>query len=183
MAQQPEYATYTEKYHLVKPDDKDFYDVGHINGNMDIIDDELAKLEGRVSTVNNTVVDISGLIGKTTDTGGTQTTGTAMAKLNALLEKFVSGGVGIKSVQKGTFIEQPIDQKTSTAINISIATVVPGKTFVIINGGSSAGYTGSSSASMGYISAVRATSFTYQTGRATTILEDIKVSYQVIEFY
>ena len=34
-----EYGSYTKNYNLLKPDDKDFYDIEHINGNMDIVDE------------------------------------------------------------------------------------------------------------------------------------------------
>ena len=76
------YGTHTENYHLLKPDDKDFYDINHINSNMDIVDEELDKLNKKTIQLDETVVDISGLIGNTVDTGGTTTKGTVMAKLN-----------------------------------------------------------------------------------------------------
>ena len=183
MTQQPEYATYTKKYRLVKPDDKDFYDVGHINGNMDIIDDTLSELEKRATTLDNTVGNISNLIGKTTDRGSTSTTGSVMAKLNALLDKVTSTQIGIKSVQRGTFVEDPVEPEVETPITIKIATVNPSKTFMIITGGNSAGYAGSPSASRGYVSSLEATSFTYVTGKARSIIRDIKIGYQVVEFY
>lgn len=218
-----EYGSYTKNYNLLKPDDKDFYDVKHINDNMDTVDEELYKLSQKTILLDETVVDISGLIGTKTDTGGTTSDGTVMAKLNKILTDWtnaragkidtinnaigqtnntggtasagtvmaklnkllstVSSGVGIKSVQRGTFEETPTEPGPSTAIKISISTINPAKTFIIINGGASAGYSGSSSAVRGYISAVTSNSFTYQTSRATLAIGNGLVSYQVVEFY
>ena len=64
-----QYGCYTENYQLLKPDDKDFYDVNHINSNMDIVDEELNKLNQKTIQLDETVVDISGLIGETENTG------------------------------------------------------------------------------------------------------------------
>lgn len=105
-----------------------------------------------------------------------------MKNLDTQINDLKSSVGGIKSVQKGTFIEQPVTQEASTAIQINIAAVEPGKTFVILNGGTSSGFAGSPSAARGYISAVRATSFTYQTAQAQSIIKNPRVSYQVIEF-
>ncbi len=292
-----EYGSYTKNYNLLKPDDKDFYDVNHINDNMDMVDEELYKLNQKTIQLDATVIDISGLIGKQADTGGTATAGTVMAKLNKMLAEWtdnradtidkisnligttsntggtplagtvmgklnasllseteiknligqaantggttaagtvmaklnkiltdwtttragkidtlattigqtnntggttnagtvmaklnkllstVSSGVGIKSVQRGTFEETPTDAATATGIKINLSTITPSKTFIILNGGASSGYSGSSSAVRGYISAVNSTSFTYNTSRATLAIGNGLVSYQVIEFY
>lgn len=297
MTMNSEYGSYTKNYNLLKPDDKDFYDVKHINDNMDTVDEELYKLNQKTVLLDETVVDISGLIGKKTDTGGTTAEGTVMAKLNKILTDWtnaragkidtinnligatnntggtssagtvmgklntsllndveiknligqagntggtasagttmaklnklltdwttaragkidtitsaigqanntggtasagtvmaklnkllstISSGVGIKSVQRGTFEETPTDPGPSTAIKINISTINPSKTFIIINGGASAGYSGSSSAVRGYISAVTSNSFTYQTSRATLAIGNGLISYQVVEFY
>ncbi len=176
-----EYGSYTKNYNLLKPDDKDFYDIEHINGNMDIVDEELDKLNQKTMQLDETVADISGLIGVKTDTGGTNTEGTVMAKLNALLSK-VSSGVGIKSVQRGSFVED-FNVETVKTTRINISTVNPQKTFVIINGGLSAGYSNSSSAVRGYVGTVASTYFNYCAGRASLTIGAGTVGYQVIEFY
>ncbi len=116
-------------------------------------------------------------IGTTGNTGGSATTGTAMAKLNELLSRG-----SIKSIQRGTFTEE-FSVETAKAITINISTVDPKKTFVIINGGLSAGYASSPSAVRGYVGAVSATSFTYYAGRGSVTIGAGKVSYQVVEFY
>ncbi|NDO46502.1 hypothetical protein [Clostridium sp. MD294] len=331
-----EYGSYTKNYHLLKPDDKDFYDIEHINGNMDIVDIELDKLDQKTIQLNEAVVDISGLIGTKTDTGGTNTEGTVMAKLNAVLDKNddteididsikeligqtsntggtassgsvmaklnkmlsdwtnsraskidtinnvigatantggttqagtvmaklnaslqnevdikeligqaantggtsnagtamaklnklltdwtnaravkidtinsaigttgstggtatagsvmaklnallskVSGGVGIKSIQRGSFVED-FSVETVKTTKITISTVNPQKTFVIINGGLSAGYSNSSSAVRGYVGTVASTYFNYCAGRASLTIGAGTVGYQVVEFY
>ena len=117
------------------------------------------------------------------DTGGTATAGTAMAKLNAILQKVITEGVGIKSVQRGTFQEKNTSQDKESSITINLFTINPSKTFIIINGGLSAGYSGSSSAVRGYIGSVSATSFVYQTGRASMTISYGFISWQAVEFY
>ena len=52
-----EYGSYTKNYNLLKPDDKDFYDIEHINGNMDIVDEELDKLNQKTMQLDETVAD------------------------------------------------------------------------------------------------------------------------------
>ncbi len=308
------YGTHTENYHLLKPDDKDFYDINHINSNMDIVDEELDKLNKKTIQLDETVVDISGLIGNTVDTGGTTTKGTVMAKLNtaqtdltsvktligqanhtggtstagsimakinklltdwtstragyidklanfgttgetggsttsgtmmaklnkllgdwtttragyintintntsrltttragyidklanfgatgdtggsttagtmmaklnAILQKVITEGVGVKSVQRGTFQETSTSQDSETAITVRLTTINPAKTFIILNGGLSAGYSGSSSAVRGYIGSVGTTNFVYKTGRASLTIINGFVSWQAVEFY
>ncbi len=308
------YGTYTENYHLLKPDDKDFYDVNHINDNMDIVDEELKKLNQKTIQLDETVVDISGLIGTTTDTegtttkgtvmaklnatqtdlssvktligqtnhtggtstigsvmaklnklltdwtstragyidklnhfgvpgdiggsatsgtvmaklnklltdwtgtragyintintntarltstragyidklsnfgatgdtGGSTTAGTMMAKLNAILQKVITEGVGVKSVQRGVFQELSTSQDSENSITVKMTTINPAKTFIILNGGLSAGYSGSSSAVRGYINSVSATNFVYKTGRASLTISAGYISWQAVEFY
>ena len=178
-----QYGCYTENYRLLKPDDKDFYDVNHINSNMDIVDEELNKLNQKTIQLDETVVDISGLIGETENTGGTVTEGTVMAKLNALLDKFTSGGVGIKKVQRGTFQEKPAGGSTENDVTITISAVNPEKTFVILRGGAASGYASSPSVVMGYLKSLSATSFTYGGARGSVTVSPAMINYEVVEFY
>jgi hypothetical protein len=178
-----QYGCYTENYQLLKPDDKDFYDVNHINSNMDIVDEELNKLNQKTIQLDETVVDISGLIGETENTGGTVTEGTVMAKLNALLDKFTSGGVGIKKVQRGTFQEKPVGGSAENDITITISEVNPEKTFVILRGGATSGYASSPSVVMGYLKRLTATSFTFAGARGSVTVSPSMISYEIVEFY
>lgn len=178
-----QYGSYTENYHLLKPDDNDFYDVNHINSNMDIVDEELNKLNKKTIQLDETVVDISDLIGEPENTGGTVTAGTVMAKLNALLDKFTSGGVGIKSVQRGTFQEKIVANTTDNTTTITISAVNPSKTFVILRGGGTSGYASSPSVVMGYLKSLTATNFTYGGARGSVTVSPSMISYEVVEFY
>lgn len=150
-------------------------------GKIDTINTNASNLNTRLTSTRAGYLDKLANFGATGDTGGTATAGTAMAKLNALLSK-ISGGVGIKSVQRGTFVED-FSPETAKANRINISTVDPKKTFVIINGGLSAGYSSSSSAVRGYVGGITATSFTYYAGRASLTIGAGSVSYQVVEFY
>ena len=73
-------------------------------GKIDTINTNVSNLNTRLTSTRAGYLDKLSNFGATGDTGGTATAGTAMAKLNALLSK-VSGGVGIKSVQRGSFVE------------------------------------------------------------------------------
>lgn len=63
-----------------------------------------------------------------------------------------------------------------------MSNVDPTKTFIIVNGGVSSGYSGSSTAARGYVGSVTATNFTYYSGRATATIAG-GVSWQAVEFY
>ena len=99
-----------------------------------------------------TLDDIKGKIGATTDTGGTTTAGGIFAKLNAILQQFSSNWTavragkldkldtmesnisalssrgGIKSVQRGVVMFPTKDN-----ISVSISTINPQKAFVLLN--------------------------------------------------
>ena len=150
-------------------------------GKIDTINTNATNLNTRLTSTRAGYLDKLANFGATGDTGGTATAGTAMAKLNALLSK-VSGGVGIKSVQRGSFVED-FNVETVKTTRINISTVNPKKTFVIINGGLSAGYSNSSSAVRGYVGTVASTYFNYCAGRASLTIGAGTVGYQVIEFY
>lgn len=68
-------------------------------------------------------LDIEKLLGKTDDTGGSLTTGTVMAKLNALLNANGVGGLKVKSVQHGYVEGNSMEQKyrdiAINSINVS----------------------------------------------------------------
>lgn len=77
-------ATTTENFGLTMPDDEEFYDVQVSNTNMQIIDQAL-KNAGNNPQLEADVTEIKNEIGSTTDTGGSSTAGTVMAKGNAIL--------------------------------------------------------------------------------------------------
>ena len=137
----------------------------------------------RLTTTRAGYIDKLANFGATGDTGGSTTAGTMMAKLNAILQKVITEGVGVKSVQRGTFQETSTSQDSETAITVRLTTINPAKTFIILNGGLSAGYSGSSSAVRGYIGSVGTTNFVYKTGRASLTIINGFVSWQAVEFY
>ena len=92
-------------------------------------------MQSDIEEVKQDIQDISNLIGEKANTGGTVTEGTVMAKLNALLDKFTSGGVGIKKVQRGTFQEKPVGGSTANDVTITISEVNAEKSFVLLRCG------------------------------------------------
>ena len=135
------------------------------------------------SDIKEVQQNINDLIGQTENTGGTVTEGTVMAKLNALLDKFTSGGVGIKKVQRGTFQEKPAGGSTVNDVTITISEVNPEKTFVILRGGAASGYASSPSVVMGYLKSLTATNFTYGGARGAVTVSPAMINYEVVEFY
>ncbi len=127
------------------------------------------------------VSELLNLIGQTGDTGGTITAGTVMAKLNALIEASASSGGGIKSVQRGSFLEEP-QVSANSIVEINISTVNPSKTFVIFRGGAAAGYASSPSVSMGYLWSLSSNKLKYG-GTKGSVTVTCVVSYEVVEFY
>ncbi len=103
-------AKHTEHYGLNKPESSEFYDVGIGNGNLDVIDDLIKGNEDAIEEIagagrtTETVVgayaaaqqavgqvgNVDSKIGSIGDTGGSTTAGSVFAKLNAILQKFVS---------------------------------------------------------------------------------------------
>ena len=152
-------------------------------GYIDTIKTYVTNLNTRLTDTRAGYIDKLANFGAVGDTGGTATAGTAMAKLNAIIKKVITDGVGIKSVQRGTFQETGTSQDKEASITINLSTINPSKTFILINGGLSAGYSGSSSAVRGYIGSVSATSFVYQTGRASMTISYGFISWQAVEFY
>lgn len=118
-------ATYTENYNLEMPDQNDFYNIDVQNQNMQKIDTALAAV-GNNSELEGNVAELVEKVGTTTDVGGSDTTGSVMGKLNAML------GMGaVKSVQRGT---------TTGATTVTIAAVDMAKSIVISRSKGSAGY-------------------------------------------
>ena len=140
-------------------------------------------MQSDIEEVKQDIQYVSNLIGETENTGGTVTEGTVMAKLNALLDKFTSGGVGIKSVQRGTFQEKPVGGSAANDITITISEVNPEKTFVILRGGATSGYASSPSVVMGYLKRLTATSFTFAGARGSVTVSPSMISYEIVEFY
>ncbi len=140
-------------------------------------------MQSDIEEVKQDIQDVGDLIGEAANTGGTVTEGTVMAKLNALLAKFTSGGVGIKKVQRGTFQEKPAGGNTANDVTITISEVNPEKTFVILRGGAASGYASSPSVVMGYLKSLSATSFTYAGARGSVTVSPAMINYEVVEFY
>ena len=140
-------------------------------------------MQSDIEEVKQDIQYVSNLIGEKANTGGTVTEGTVMAKLNALLDKFTSGGVGIKKVQRGTFQEKPAGGNTANDVTITISEVNPEKTFVILRGGAASGYASSPSVVMGYLKSLSATSFTYGGARGSVTIGPAMINYEVVEFY
>lgn len=172
-------AEFTTNYNLEKPAQNEFYNVDVQNQNMDKIDTAIAAA-GNNPQLEADVAEIKAEVGNTNDTGATETTGTMMAKLNALLGRSV-----IKSIQRGKFgtPDPPVITKT-----IYIATVNPYKCIVLLNnyivGGSS---TTSTEVTVwgGILDALTANSITVSTNRFdgyNGISYGGIVSWQVVEF-
>ena len=140
-------------------------------------------MQSDIEEVKQDIQYVSNLIGEKANTGGTVTEGTVMAKLNALLDKFTSGGVGIKKVQRGTFQEKPVGGNAENDITITISEVNPEKTFVILRGGATSGYASSPSVVMGYLKRLTATSFTFAGARGSVTVSPSMISYEIVEFY
>ena len=140
-------------------------------------------MQSDIEEVKQDIQYVSDLIGEEANKGGTVTEGTVMAKLNALLDKFTSGGVGIKKVQRGTFQEKPAGGSTENDVTITISAVNPEKTFVILRGGAASGYASSPSVVMGYLKSLSATSFTYGGARGSVTVSPAMINYEVVEFY
>ena len=140
-------------------------------------------MQSDIEEVKQDIQYVSDLIGEEANKGGTVTEGTVMAKLNALLDKFTSGGVGIKKVQRGTFQEKPAGGNTANDVTITISEVNPEKTFVILRGGAASGYASSPSVVMGYLKSLTATNFTYAGARGSVTVSPAMINYEVVEFY
>lgn len=140
-------------------------------------------MQSDIEEVKQDIQYVSDLIGEEANTGATVTEGTVMAKLNALLDKFTSGGVGIKKVQRGTFQEKPVANTTANDVTITISEVNPLKTFVIFRGGGTSGYASSPSVVMGYLKSLTATNFTYAGARGSVTVSPAMISYEIVEFY
>ena len=140
-------------------------------------------MQSDIEEVKQDIQYVSDLIGEEANTGATVTEGTVMAKLNALLDKFTSGGVGIKKVQRGTFQEKPAGGSTVNDVTITISEVNPEKTFVILRGGAASGYASSPSVVMGYLKSLTATNFIYAGARGSVTVSPAMINYEVVEFY
>lgn len=94
-------ADYSEHYNLKKPSQDDFYNVDDFNDNADKIDSALyaadvklgqaaqestlEEVKTDVAEVKSGVTAVSNKIGTATDTGGSATAGTLMAKINKII--------------------------------------------------------------------------------------------------
>lgn len=135
--------TYTENYNLEMPDQNDFYNIDVQNQNMQKIDTALAAA-GNNPELEGNVAGLVEKIGTTTDVGGSNTTGSVMGKLNALLKTMGSSDTSlaelilslsnrgvVKSIQYGRFFYTETDSRYT----ITISKINVEKSFVILNGG------------------------------------------------
>ncbi len=92
----------------------------------------ITNLNSRLTSTRAGYLDKLANIGTTTDTGGTATAGTLMAKVNALLKAGSSAGLKVKSVQHGFIFAG--SAKTETRL-LAIATVNVAKSILITDTG------------------------------------------------
>ncbi len=92
----------------------------------------ITNLNSRLTSTRAGYLDKLANIGTTTDTGGTATAGTLMAKVNALLKAGSSAGLKVKSVQHGFILAG--SAKTETRL-LAIATVNVAKSILITDTG------------------------------------------------
>ena len=172
-------ATYTTNYHLKKPEDTDLFDIGDHNGNMDLLDSQLKQTETVLGQAADKVTldALNGKVGTTTDKGGTATTGTVMGKLNALF-----GGGAIKSIQRGVVLFP-----SNADVRITISTINPQKTFVLLDNSVLAMGTQNGGFTYGSIlGELASTSFVLKPNYghiSTSDRLDYTVGYQIVEFY
>ncbi len=196
-------ATYTTNYSLKKPDQEDMFDITDSNQNMDLLDTQLFALAQNLATTatESTLASLMNIIGTTANTGGTISTGTTMAKLNAVLSSF-STNIGTTSNTGGSstagtamaklnailsaLATQPkgtvkkIQRGFTTSSTISISAVDPSKCMVILNNSISAvkDYSTTLSATL---KSIEETSFTITNNGYSNAQS--YVSWQLIEFY
>jgi hypothetical protein len=92
----------------------------------------ITNLNSRLTSTRAGYLDKLANFGTTTDTGGTATAGTLMAKVNALLKAGSSAGLKVKSVQHGFILAG--SAKTETRL-LAIATVNVAKSILITDTG------------------------------------------------
>ena len=138
--------TYTENYNLEMPDQNEFYNVDVQNQNMQKIDTAI-KEAGNNEELEGNVAGLVEKIGTTTDVGGSTTTGSSMAKLNALLKTVGNSDTSlsdliaslinksmVKSVQSGVVTIASSSSSTKTVTINSVDTL---KSLAFVSGGSS----------------------------------------------
>lgn len=187
-------ATQTTNFNLTKPEVNDYVDASVLANNFDLIDTAIFEA-GNNPELEGNVAGLVEKIGNTTDVGGSDTTGSAMAKLNALLKTMGSSNTSladliislsnrgmVKSVQRGT---AAIISGTTKAITISAVNI--NKSVVVLNGArkfSSSG--GTTNIFPFYLSSLASTSITIKTEEmsgANITAGTEYCSWQVIEFY
>lgn len=184
----------TTNYGLSIMDDNEYVDQNVINENMQKIDTAIFEA-GNNEVLEGNVAGLVEKIGTTTDVGGSNTAGSTMAKLNALLKTMgisntsladliisLSNRGMVKSVQRGT---AAIISGTTKAITISAVNI--NKSVVVLNGArkfSSSG--GTINIFPFYLSSLASTSITIKTEEmsgANITAGTEYCSWQVIEFY
>ena len=154
----------TVNYGFNMPDLEDFYNIEDFNENMESIDTIIHENE---ISVNEMSSDIKSVIGETTDTGATESTGTVMGKLNYIISAPSSP---IKKIIKGVSKED----------EVTISVSDPDKCIVILNCG--VGVSGSSQAYGDGVHLVSLTATKMTVVRPEKYDSTYSYSYQIVEF-
>ena len=130
-------------------------------------------------TAKMTVKKLGEIIGATTDTGGTATAGTLMAKVNALIGAFAAGvtAKSIKSVQRGVITiasQKASATATINAVNMSKSKLVFTGLMTTSSEGGQSTETNLVLTNATTVTATRGTS-SYKT--------TVEIPYQVVEYY
>lgn len=134
----------TENLGLTLPDVTDFYDVGVTNTNMSLIDAAVGQIAD-TGAKETSVQSIITKIGTTTDTGGTATTGTVMAKLNALQSSQSNQRLVTQSLS-----DTSLRYSSSTTKITKLAIQGSGDILAFTYGITAKGYANSSTSGVGY---------------------------------
>lgn len=139
-------ATQTTNFNLTKPEVNDYVDVSVLANNFDLIDTAIFEA-GNNEVLEGNVAGLVEKIGTTTDVGGSTTTGSSMAKLNALLKTLGNSDTSlsdliaslinksmVKSVQSGVVTIASSSSSTKTVTINSVDTL---KSLAFVSGGSS----------------------------------------------
>lgn len=192
-------ANYTTNYNLEMPEQNDFYNVDVQNENMKKIDQAI-KEAGNNEALEGNVAGLVEKIGTTTDVGGSNTAGSTMAKLNALLKTLGNSNTSlaelilslsnrgvVKSVQRGSYDNT---SGSSRYYDITISKVNPSKSMLILYAGNeTSGASGTRLAPRGYISSTGTSVRVYytrerqDTGDYSWIREFNEYYWEVVEFY
>lgn len=167
--------------------------------------------EDTLQGVKTDVANVNSNIGGTADTGGSSSEGTSMAKLNYLIESIKNalnstvGTAGLKTLDK--IIEEKVNAAVSTITSnggikvvkrvqrgvhtieyssidtnkITINSITPSKSLVLLQGDPGINEEADGSSNMPFVASL--TNNTITVGFSNTPHRNIKIGWQVIEFY